>query len=90
VTRFWQIDLAASGIRRVVAPLGGPCAHSATLTARHQKFRESGDVEVIERLVRKYSKFARGGLRPITLDRLEALLRDDGQDEEQGTEQQQQ
>jgi hypothetical protein len=29
-------------------------------------------------------------LRPITLDRLEALLRDDGQDEEQGTEQQQQ
>jgi hypothetical protein len=39
---------------------------------------------------RKYSKLARGGLRPITLDRLEALLRDDGRDEEQGTEQQQQ
>jgi len=49
---------------------------------------ESGDVEVIERVVRKYSNFARGGLRPITLDRLEALLRDDGQDEEYGTEQQ--
>jgi hypothetical protein len=29
-------------------------------------------------------------LRPIALDRLEALLRDDGQDKEQGTEQQQQ
>jgi hypothetical protein len=50
---------------------------------------ESGDVEVIERLVRKYSKVARGGLRPMTPDRLEALCRDDGQDEEQGTEQQQ-
>jgi hypothetical protein len=46
-------------------------------------------VEVIERLVRKYSKVARGGLRPMTPDRLEALCRDDGQDEEQGTEQQQ-
>jgi len=58
-----QIDLDATGIRRVVGPLEGHGIHPTVLTWWHRKFRETADTKLVETLVNE--------LRAVTVARLD-------------------